>query len=403
MNTGLSYLTLALRVALAWWVLLVVLTAVVSGPFAMLGALLLFPPLAMAVGCLAAWSQYRAQTSMSSDTSPLAVGQSQSISLALPTIQAMKIARSAVEAVFGQVDQRVTENSITARVIEIGLKPTGLAALRSDQMRIVVGENGSGRSTLQIVCEPSHAWLYGLFWVEAGRSARQVDALRKSILARVRAQSEVADSLVRQNALQFRLAQAELLLLRAQIEPHFLFNTLAHIRASVEANPQAAQAMLDALIGFLRANSQATSSASTSLAAELQRVDSYLKIMQIRLGERLRYSIGCDPSLLPLQVPTACVLIFAENAVKHGIERTDVPGMISVNCQKLDDVIAIDVDNDGPGLATRQDTGAGGLTNLRERLQLTYGANAQMSIEGRDEGGVRASLRIPAIGRAHDV
>ncbi len=402
MKTGLSYLTLALRVALAWWVLLVVLTAVVSGPIAMLGALLLFPPLALATGCLAAWSQYRALAPVSAGTNPLAFGQRQSISLALPTIQAMKIARSAIEAAFGQVDQRVTEDSITVRVVESGTKPTGLAALSSDQMTLVVAEDGGGRSTLQIACEPTHVWLYGLFWVEAGRCARQVDALRKSILARVRAQNEVADSLVRQNALQSRLAQAELLLLRAQIEPHFLFNTLAHIRASAGANPLEAQAMLDALIEFLRANSQTASNANITLGDELQRVDCYLKIMQIRLGERLRYSVDCDPSLLPLQVPTACVLILAENAVKHGIERSDVPGMISVNCRALDDVLAIDVDNDGPGLVTRPDSGAGGLSNLRDRLHLTYGDGAQMSIEGRDEGGVCASLRIPGIVHTHD-
>ena len=400
MKARLSYLILALRIAVVWWLLFILVTAIFSGSVAFLGALLFFPPIALIIGCTAAWLQYRSLVSMpdgaARTNSALSSSQRQSISLALPTTQAMRIAKSALESEFGQVEQRVTENTITARVIENGVKTTGFAALRSDQLAIKAVDDGNNRSTLQIVCEPVHVWLYGLFWVEAGRSARQADALRFAILARVRAQNDIADSRDRQNTLQSRLADAELLLLRAQVEPHFLFNTLAHIRASIASSPHIALEMLDALIVFLRANSKTASSANTSLADELQRTESYLKIIQIRLGARLRYVVECAPLLLTRQVPNACVLILVENAVKHGIERSDTSGMISVNCKDHDGMLVIDVDNDGPGLASTQTSGEGGLNNLRERLQLTYGIDAKMTIEGRDEGGVRASLRIPA-------
>ena len=400
MKARLSYLILASRIAVVWWLLFILIAAIFSGSVAFLGALLFFPPIALIIGCLATWLQYRSQLSMpdgaARTNSALSFSQRQSISLALPTTQAMRIAKSALESVFGQVEQRVTENTITAHVIENGVKTTGFAALRSDQLAITAADDGNNRSTLQIVCEPVHAWLYGLFWVEAGRCARQVDALQLVILARVRAQNDIADSRDRQSTLQSRLAEAELLLLRAQVEPHFLFNTLAHLRASIASSPHIALEMLDALIIFLRANSRTASSANTSLADELQRTESYLKIIQIRLGARLRYVIECAPSLLTRQVPNACVLILVENAVKHGIERSDTSGMISVNCKDYEGMLVIDVVNDGPGLASSQKSCEGGLNNLRERLQLTYGIDAKMTIEERDESGVRASLRIPA-------
>lgn len=400
MKARLSYLILASRIAVVWWLLFILITAIFSGSVAFLGALVFFPPMALIIGCAAAWLQYRSLVSMpdgaAQTNSAVSSSQRQSISLALPTTQAMRLAKSALESVFGQVEQRVTENTITARVIENGVKTTGLAALRSDQLAITAVDDGNSRSTLQIVCEPVHVWLYGLLWVEAGRCARQADALRLVILARVRAQNDIADSRDRQNTLQSRLAEAELLLLRAQVEPHFLFNTLAHVRASISSSPHIAVEMLDALIVFLRANSQTASSANISLADELQRTESYLKIIQIRLGARLRYVVECAPSLLPRQVPSACVLILVENAVKHGIERSDTSGMISVNCKDHEGMLVIDVDNDGPGLASSQKSCEGGLNNLRERLQLTYGIDAKMTIEERDESGVRASLRIPA-------
>jgi hypothetical protein len=401
-KTGLLYGTLALRVAFAWWILLVAASALFSGLLAGLGALLIYPPLTLALGGLAAWLHHRGLAAASAGASPLAIGQRQSISLPLPANEALRVARGAINAVFGQDDQRITDDTITTRVIERGHRPTGLAALRSDQLTLVAAEDGPGHSVLQVTCEPTHAWLYRLFWVDTGRCAREVEALRRSLLARVRAQGDVANALARQSDLQSRLDQTELLLLRAQIEPHFLFNTLAHIRASLGSHPHTAEAMLDALIGFLHANSRTVSTASISLEGELQRVVSYLTIMQMRLGERLRYSVDCEPALFALQVPTACVLILAENAVKHGIERSDAPGRIAVSCQQDTEVLQIDVENDGPGLAMRHDGGGLGLNNLRRRLRLAYGDGAQMNVEDRDEGGVRASLRMPVGGHAHD-
>lgn len=398
MKAGLPYLILAVRVAIAWWFLFIAVTAIFSGGAAFVGGLILFPPLALAIGTLAAWVQHRALSAprlVPTATSPLALGQRQLINVALPADQAMRVVESAVASSYGALEQRVTENTITANVLERGVRATGFATLRSDELMIQAVQHDATKCTLQIACEPRHVWLYALFWVDAGRCARQVETVRLAILTRVQRQSDNAEAVLRQRSLKTRLAEVELLLLHAQIEPHFLFNTLAHIRASVGATPDVAQAMLDALTVFMRANSQTSTEATISLASELKRTESYIEIMQLRLSGRLTYSIDCDNALRDEKVPNACALIFVENAVKHGIERIEMPGLISVKCQRIDDNLVIEVSNDGPGLTSEAQTHDGGLSNLRERLRLSYGANARMNIEEREGGGVRAMLCIP--------
>lgn len=394
MKAGLPYVILAVRVAIAWWVLCIAVTAIFSGGAAFVVGLILFPPIALAIGALAAWVQHRALTLLPTATSPLTLGQRQLINIALPLDQAMRVAESAVVSTYGALEQRVTENTIIANVIERGVKATGLATLRGDELVIKATQYGATKCTLQLSCEPRHVWFYALFWVDAGRCARQVETVRLAILSRVQRQGDNADAVLRQRSLKSRLAEVELLLLRAQIEPHFLFNTLAHIRASVGTTPEVAQAMLDALIVFMRANSQTSTKATITLASELKRTESYIEIMQLRLSGRLTYSIDCDDALRDEQVPNACVLILVENAVKHGIERLEIPGLISVKCQRKDDNLVIEVSNDGPGLTPNAQSHDGGLSNLRERLHLSYGANARMNIEERQEGDVRATLRI---------
>lgn len=398
MKAGLPYLILAVRVAIAWWFLFIAVTAIFSGGAAFVGGLILFPPLALVIGTLVAWVQHRALSAprlVPTATSPLALGQRQLINVALPADQAMRVVESAVASSYGALEQRVTENTITANVLERGVRATGFATLRSDELMIQAVQHDATKCTLQIACEPRHVWLYALFWVDAGRCARQVETVRLAILTRVQRQSDNAEAVLRQRSLKTRLAEVELLLLHAQIEPHFLFNTLAHIRASVGATPDVAQAMLDALTVFMRANSQTSTEATISLASELKRTESYIEIMQLRLSGRLTYSIDCDNALRDEKVPNACALIFVENAVKHGIERIEMPGLISVKCQRIDDNLVIEVSNDGPGLTSEAQTHDGGLSNLRERLRLSYGANARMNIEEREGGGVRAMLCIP--------
>jgi len=388
-------LILALRIALGWWVALVAVTAIFSAPVAGIGGLFLFPPLALLIGAAAAWRQHRAVVGRDGVVSPLAVGCSQSINLALPAQQSLRIAESAIKAVFNPVDLRLTETAAIARVHGLGLRRTSLAWMCDDALSVTASSDSQARSELLVTCEPVHSWLYGVFWVDGGRCARHAEAIRDAVLARVRAQERDADEQDRQQALQGRLTQAELALLRAQIEPHFLFNTLAHIRSSLGPGAEVARPMLDALIDFLRANSTSFSRSDNPLSEELSRAESYLKLMQLRLGGRLGYEVTCSPSVASCQVPTACVLVLAENAVKHGIERNPSNGAITIRCYVEGLMLVIDVENDGPGLATASAVSQGGLYNLRERLRLAFGGSSRLKVEERAEGGVRASLRMP--------
>lgn len=396
MTVPLRLALLTLRVALAWWVALVLLAALASPPLAGLGGLLLFPPLALALGAVAAWRQRTGLGARPDPADLLAVGCRESISLGLPASQALRVARSAVAALHGENGLHLTEASLAGTLSLQGPDVRGLAALQADRLLLRVREDGAERCTLELSIEPRHRWWAGGMWVDGGRCRRQLDALHQAILARVRAAGEAAQAQSREEALRSRLVQAELAALRAQIEPHFLFNTLAHIRAAVGTDPTVGQAMLDALIDFLRAGAQIGAAANVRLADELGRVERYLELMRLRLGDRLGVAIDVDPALLAQPVPTACLLTLVENAVKHGIERRTAPGVISVRCHRIGGLLAIDVDNDGPGLCPAPDGGGTGLANLRERLRLAHGPDATLCVEDRDGGGVCASLRWPA-------
>ena len=400
MGRHVPFMILGIRVGVAWWALLTALTALFSGAGAFVAAMLLYPPVALMIGAAAAVTQWRATRHMTMEVDPLALGHRQVISVDLVPEQSLLISRSAVDASFGKLEQHETEGALTLRVSPHGALTRWPDRLRTDILTVGVQDHGPARTTLELACEPLHRWWYGFFWVDGGRCASRIETLQRAILARLHAQQQSTEAAAQRDALQTRLAQAELLLLRAQIDPHFLFNTLAHLRACIGSDTAAACNMLDSLVEFLRDSSRVAARSSTSLSEELVRVENYLKLIAMRLDDRLHYTIECDPDLGSHLVPTASVLVLAENAIKHGIERIEGPGTVAVSCHRLEDMLVIDVDNDGPSLSPAGDGGMG-LSNLRERLRLGFGAGAQLQIEDRETSGVRASLRIPLTGDVH--
>ncbi len=431
MKLAAQYLALTLRVAFAWWALLTIVSAFFSFSVAFLGAIIVFPVIALGVGAIAAWVQYRALSVTSSNTAgvaplnPLSFGQRLTCNVALPAEQALRVAIASLTSAFGQINSRVTDSTVVAEVIEKGVAPLGLARFRCDEISITVLRDTDARCSLRISCEPKHIWLYALFWVEAGRGARQAERLQQTILQHLRTQSSIADKAAQHNALHARLGEMELLLLRAHIEPHFLFNTLAHVRASLHDDLGCADAMLEALINFMRANSAHATKAQLPLIEEMERVKSYLEIMKIRLDQSLNFDIDCAATLHSIGVPNACVLVLVENAIKHGIERCHTGGKIAITCKMVGDSLNIEVENDGPALGEQLGEGArpnaGGLGNLLERLRLVYGDRAQLHIENRQDdepeqshahaqlgtpssvtaGGVRACLQLPVHSPMH--
>jgi signal transduction histidine kinase len=201
--------------------------------------------------------------------------------------------------------------------------------------------------------------------------------------------------------LQLRMAEADarLSVLQAQIEPHFLFNTLASLRSLMSTEPQRAVATIDALVAHLRATlpqmRQVESRSPSTLGQQLEICRSYLEVMRVRMGSRLEYEVSAPTSLEALPFPPLMLLSLVENAIKHGVESS--PGMHSVHVQAraLDEhTLEVTVIDDGPGLQEGVGTGVG-LANVRAQLSLRYGAAASFELINRSPAGVLARLRIP--------
>ncbi|MBL8325727.1 MAG: histidine kinase [Rubrivivax sp.] len=180
----------------------------------------------------------------------------------------------------------------------------------------------------------------------------------------------------------------------AQLEPHFLFNTLASLQHWVATRDDRATPLLEALTGYLRATLPMFSRPTLTLADETEVVRRYLQVMQARLGDRLAWRLHVAPELATLELPPGIVLTLVENAVVHGIEPTLHGGQVSVSAVRLGDAAVVVVEDDGAGLAPDAADGLG-LRNCRERLALTRGATAALSLGPRGAGGCRAELRLP--------
>jgi len=202
------------------------------------------------------------------------------------------------------------------------------------------------------------------------------------------------------NALESRVHEADLRLgvLQAQVEPHFLFNTLASVRALVRQDPAQAEATLDALVDFLRATIpklRDDRGLHATLGQQLALCSSYLALMQVRMGGRLTYDVRADEVLRAAPFPPSLLITLVENAIKHGIEPRSGPGRIEIDAVRDGDTLRVQVRDDGAGLQPGLSTGVG-LANVREQLAARYGARAAFVLSPAAEGrGVCAEIRVP--------
>jgi signal transduction histidine kinase len=189
-------------------------------------------------------------------------------------------------------------------------------------------------------------------------------------------------------------AHAELARLQAQIEPHFLFNTLSNVVSLIDAHPATARRMLIDLTALLRTSLARTRQTEVSLREELDLLRAYLGIMGVRMGSRLQWTIAADEVLLGARLPPLLVQPLVENAIRHGLEPKSAGGHLAVGCRPDGDMLVIEVEDDGMGFAAAEGAGVG-LANVRERLRACYGEAAALSLEEAAGGGVRARIRIP--------
>lgn len=193
------------------------------------------------------------------------------------------------------------------------------------------------------------------------------------------------------------LAEARLRALQAQIEPHFLYNTLANVVSLIGPEPDKARHMLERLIDFLRASLSASRAERSSVGAELDLAGAYLDVLAVRLGTRLRWRIEADADTRALPLAPMLVQPLVENAVMHGIEPQVAGGEIVVRAHRQDRNLCIEIADDGAGLvqAAPRPGGGVGLSNLRERLRSLHGGDARLQLLENPAGGVTARLLLP--------
>ena len=224
-------------------------------------------------------------------------------------------------------------------------------------------------------------------WIAVGALVRQRDSF-------AREQATAFD--LERSELERKALDARFRMLQAQVEPHFLFNTLANVQALVEVGAPQASKVLKSLIAYLRAAVPRLHETATTLARELELVQAYLELMHMRMPDRLTYDVRVDATLLCLQCPPMTLLTLVENAVRHGIDPSETGGTIVIDVRRESSRCLASVTDTGVGLKLAGRGIGTGLASLRERLQLAFGAEAQLVLSEVVPHGVRAEVSFPA-------
>lgn len=264
--------------------------------------------------------------------------------------------------------------------------PLGVLAAHSVSMVIDIDAAHAPQQMTGLMVLLVEGLLFGP-WIALATMVRQRD-----IMARDQALAfELERSKLERNALEARLR-----LLQAQVEPHFLFNTLANVQALVDAGSPQAPQVLASLIAYLRAAVPRMHRAATTLGEELDLVRAYLELMRMRMPDRLAFELHIDPAVNALRCPPMTLLTLVENAVQHGIDPSEQGGRIDVDVRSSDGRCRVRVSDTGVGLRTAGNGLGTGLTTLRERLKLAFGDDVRLRLTGLEPHGVSAELEFPA-------
>ena len=190
-----------------------------------------------------------------------------------------------------------------------------------------------------------------------------------------------------------QLTEVRLQLLQAQIEPHFLFNSLASVKRLFEKDRVAGVRLLRDVRAYLESASRGRKS-EASLGDEVALARSYLRIFEVRMGGRLRLNVDIPPELEPAVIPTFMVGTLVENAVKHGVAPRASGGTLTVSARRQGDALQVEVADDGVGFRGHSGTGVG-LANIRARLDSLFGSAGSFDLVENSSGGVTATIRIP--------
>ncbi|QOY96245.1 histidine kinase [Massilia sp. UMI-21] len=271
-----------------------------------------------------------------------------------------------------------------------------------NQILATVTPNGDDAGSVTLICEPEPAAWTDLFLVDHGTNLENAEAIVRAVTRRVAARRRGEAAKVRETATEKELTVAKLNLLHAQVEPHFLYNTLASAQVLTRTDPARADEMLGNLIQYLRHSLPRTEDAPSTIGEELERARAYLDILKIRMGPRLQLQVDVPDALRGVLFPTMMLQTLVENAIKHGLEPKPGGGTVWILARQVaqgdHSAVAVTVADDGRGF-TLEGGGTGvGLRNVRERLRLAYGNSAAFSIVANFPSGVAATITVPHAG-----
>jgi hypothetical protein len=230
-----------------------------------------------------------------------------------------------------------------------------------------------------------------LFWADWATAM----AVGYLVLMRVRkTRAATLELELQRKAQDTRRLQGRLRVLQAQIEPHFLFNTLSNIRRLCQKNVASSRDMLAQLTLYLHAALPKIRRDLVPLADEIELVRAYLALQQIRMGDRLQVLIVVPDDCLGQPIPPMLLVTLAENAIKHGLAPLPEGGKIDIRARVEDDAMTITVADTGQGFVAQSGKGVG-LTNLRAQLEALYGQRAMLTLQAQQPHGVRASITLP--------
>ena len=206
--------------------------------------------------------------------------------------------------------------------------------------------------------------------------------------------ARIARAEAERHQLEKNVLEARLQLMQAQVEPHFLFNTLANVQHLVETDPASASRMLESLIQYLRAALPQMREVATTLGREVDMARAFLEIHRVRMGTRLDFAIEVPEALRARPFPPMMLISLVENAIKHGVDPCCDAGRIVIQATEVNGRLKVSVADTGEGVKAKKGGGVG-LTNIRERLKALYGGAARLTLEEREPHGVIAAIEVP--------
>jgi hypothetical protein len=254
---------------------------------------------------------------------------------------------------------------------------------------------GGATASLSLVCEPESSAWRDWFTMDHGTNLENAEAITRAITRRIGERRKGEEKTVRETVTEKELTVAKLNLLHAQVEPHFLYNTLASAQVLTRSDPARADEMLGHLIVYLRKSLPRAEESTSTIGEELERARAYLEILRIRMGDRLKVQIQVPDVLKSVPMPPMMLQTLVENSVKHGLEPEIAGGTVWIIAREADGKVAVTVADDGRGFSSEGGGTAVGLNNVRERLRLEYGGAAAFSIMANFPKGVTATITLP--------